>query len=164
MLKSVVSEKIVIGISPIHGKGMFAKERISKGEVVFIKGGHILKREQLFTSGAINSYLPIDDNYFLAAEEPEEEDLIKLYNNHSCEPNCGLRGEITFVAMRDIEIGEELTCDYAFIDDEDYEFDCTCGAKNCRKKITGRDWRIPELQQRYRDYFSPYLQAKFPKE
>ena len=164
MLKSVVSEKIIIGVSSIHGKGMFAKERISKGEVVFIKGGHILKREQLFTSGTINSYLPIDDNYFLAAEDPEEEDLIKLYNNHSCEPNCGLRGEITFVAMRDIEIGEELTCDYAFIDDEDYEFDCTCGSKNCRKKITGRDWKIPELQQRYREYFSPYLQAKFPKE
>ena len=78
MLKSVVSEKIILDKSPIHGIGMFAKENIQKGEVVFIKGGHILKREQLFSSGKINSYLPIDNEYFLAAENSEEEEFIKL--------------------------------------------------------------------------------------
>ena len=161
MVTSTISKKIYIGNSPINGKGMFAKERINKGEIVFIKGGHILERSEFFSSGEINSYLPIDDNYFIAAKTPEEEESIKLYNNHSCDPNCGLRGEITFVAIRDIEIGEELTCDYAFIDNEDYEFECNCGSKNCRKKITGYDWKIPELQSRYREYFSSYLQAKF---
>ena len=162
MLKSLVSDKIKIGDSNINGKGMFAKEKIAKGEVVFIKGGHILKREQLFSSSKINSYLPIDDNYFIAAESPEEESGIKLFNNHSCEPNCGLRGEITFIAIRDIAKDEELTVDYAFIDDEDYEFDCTCGAAFCRKKVTGRDWKLPEIQSRYREYFAAYLQAKLP--
>ncbi|MDR0628401.1 MAG: SET domain-containing protein-lysine N-methyltransferase [Treponema sp.] len=163
MLKSVISDKVVIADSHIDGKGMFAKERIAKGEIVFIKGGHILKREQLFSSGKINSYLPIDDEYFIAAETSEEEAAIKLFNNHSCDPNCGLRGEITFVAIHDIEKGEELTVDYAFIDDADYEFDCTCGFPNCRKKVRGRDWKIPELKSRYREYFAAYLQAKFPK-
>jgi len=163
MLKSVVSAKVVIGESPVNGNGMFAKERISKDEIVFIKGGHILKREQMFSSHIINSYLPIDDDYFLAAENLEEEEAIKLYNNHSCDPNCGLRGEITFVAIRDIEAGEELTVDYAFIDNEDYEFECNCGAKDCRKKVTGHDWKIPELQSRYREYFAAYLRAQFPK-
>ena len=163
MIKSFVSDKIIIGASKINGKGMFAKEKIFKGEVVFIKGGHILKRSQMFSSGEINSYLPIDDDYVIAAENPEEEEAIKLYNNHSCEPNCGLRGEITFIAMRDIEIGEELTCDYAFIDNEDYEFNCTCGSRKCRHKITGRDWKIPELQVQYGEYFSPYLKTKFAK-
>jgi len=161
MLKSIVSEKVAIENSAIHGRGMFAKEQIAKGEVVFIKGGHILRRDQLFSSGNINSYLPIDDNYFLAAENPAEENSIKLYNNHSCDPNCGLRGEITFVAIRDIEKGEELTCDYAFLDNEDYEFDCSCGADNCRKKITGLDWKIAEIQSQYKEYFASYLRAKF---
>ncbi len=161
MITSTISKKIYIGDSPINGKGMFAKERIKKGGVVFIKGGHILERSEFFSSGEISSYLPIDDNYFIAAKTPEEEEAIKLYNNHSCDPNCGLRGEITFVAIRDIEIGEELTCDYAFIDNEDYEFECNCGSENCRKKITGYDWKLPELQSRYREYFSAYLQAKF---
>lgn len=161
MIESIISDKIEVADSPIHGKGMFAKERVLKGEVVFIKGGHILGHKQLFSSGKINSYLPIDDNYFIAAETPEEETTIKLYNNHSCNPNCGLRGEITFVAMRDIEIGEELTCDYAFIDNEDYEFNCSCGSNKCREKITGKDWKIHDLQVRYKEYFAAYLQAKF---
>lgn len=161
MLKSVISDKVVIADSAIHGRGMFAKEKIFKGEVVFVKGGHILKREQLFSSDKINSYLPIDDNYFIAAENSEEEAEIKLYNNHSCNPNCGIRGEITFIAIRDIEIGEELTCDYAFIDNEDYEFSCSCGSDNCRKTVTGRDWEILELQQSHGQYFAAYLQAKF---
>jgi SET domain-containing protein len=164
IVKSVISNKVEIGDSVIDGRGMFAKERILKNEVVFIKGGRILKREQLFSTSTINSYLPIDDGYFLAAENPEEEAAIKLYNNHSCEPNCGLRGEITFVAIRDIEAGEELTVDYAFIDNEDYEFECACGSEKCRGRITGRDWMIPELQTQYHEYFAAYLQAKFSKD
>lgn len=161
MISSFVSNKIEIRDSSIHGKGMFAKEDIAKGEVVYIKGGHILTRDQFFSSGTINSYLPLDDNYFLAATSPEEEKSIKLFNNHSCEPNCGMRGEITFIAIRDIKVGEELTCDYAFIDNEDYEFICNCNTPSCRHKITGRDWMLPELQKKYADYFAVYLQKKF---
>lgn len=163
MLKSILSDKVIISENTLNGKGMIAKEKIYKGEITYIKGGHILKRDELFSSRTINSYLPIDDNYFIAAKAQEEEESIKLYNNHSCEPNCGLRGDITFVAIRDIEPGEELTVDYGFIDNEDYKFECTCGAANCRHHITGRDWRIPELQARYREYFAAYLQAKFEK-
>lgn len=161
MIQSVISDKVQIGVSSINGIGMFAKHPIKKGEVVFIKGGHILTKNQLFSSGIINSYMPIDDEYYIAARTPEEEKTVKLYNNHSCDPNCGLRGEITFVAIRDICEGEELTCDYAFIDNEDYEFECKCGASNCRKIVTGRDWMIRDLQNRYGEYFASYLKAKF---
>lgn len=96
----------------------------------------MLTKKDIFSSGVINSYFPISDEYFLGATNRDEEDAIKLYENHSCNPNCGLRGEITFVAMRDIEKNEELTTDYAFIDNEDYKFECTCGSENCRKVIT----------------------------
>ena len=41
-----------------------------------------------------------------------------------------------------------------------YSFKCICGAHNCRKTITGDDWRILELQKRYAGYFSDYLQKK----
>lgn len=159
-MKSYVSNKIKICVSCIHGKGMFAKEDIKAGEVVFIKGGHILSKKEIFSTNTINSYLPIDDNFFIATDNPEEEEGIKLYNNHSCEPNCGLRGEITFVAIRDILQGEELTCDYAFIDNEDYSFKCNCGSPNCRKIITGKDWKNRQLQKKYYKYFSEYLKQK----
>ena len=160
MVYSVMSSKVEVRNSPIHGKGMFAKTNIEKGEVVFIKGGYILSKDELYSSGAINSYLPLDDNYFLAARNKEEELHIKLYNNHSCNPNCGLRGEITFIALRDVNQGEELTCDYAFVDNEDYEFECNCGAVDCRHIVTGRDWKIRELQEKYKNYFAAYLKEK----
>ena len=89
--------------------------------------------------------------------------MVKLFNNHSCNPNCGMRGEITFVAIRDICVGEELTCDYAFIDNEDYSFKCNCGAENCRGVIMGRDWKIKRLQEEYYPYFAQYLKEKMER-
>jgi len=160
IIKSVLSDKVEYRDKSSSGKGAFAKEKICKGEIVFIKGGHILKKGEYYTSSQANSYLPISDNYVLAAGNPEEENEIKLFVNHSCNPNCGLRGEITFVAIRDIDIDEELTFDYAFLDNEDYKFNCTCGAINCRKIITGRDWKIKEIQEKYGNYFALYLKEK----
>lgn len=164
MIKSFLSNKIEIRDSKIHKKGIFAKVAVKKGEIVFIKGGHILTREQLFSSGVINCYLPIDDNYFLGATNAEEEEDIKLYINHSCTPNCGIRGEITFIAMQDIKTGDELTIDYAFLDNEDYQIECNCGASNCRKIITGKDWKIKEIQEKYFNYFATYLKQKINNE
>ena len=164
MLKSVLFNKVEIRTNSLNGKGIFAKENIKKGEIVFIKGGHILTRDEIFSSGVINSYFPISDEYFLGATNKDEEDQIKLYQNHSCNPNVGLHGEITFVAMRDIEKDEELTVDYAFIDNEDYSFECTCGSNNCRKTITGFDWKIKELQDKYYEYFAQYLKDKIDNE
>ena len=164
MLKSVLSNKVEIRTNSLNGKGIFAKENIKKGEIVFIKGGHILTRDEIFSSGVINSYFPINDEYFLGATNKDEEDQIKLYQNHSCNPNVGLHGEITFIAMRDIEKDEELTVDYAFIDNEDYSFECTCGSNNCRKTITGFDWKIKELQDKYYEYFAQYLKDKIDNE
>ncbi len=62
--------------------------------------------------------------------------------------------------MRDIEKNEELTVDYAFIDNEDYSFKCTCGSKKCRGIETGYDWKKKELQERYYEYFAQYLKEK----
>ena len=62
-----------------------------------------------------------------------------LFLNHSCEPNVGVQGNIIFVAMRDVAAGEELTIDYAMIDDDDARMDCGCGTPSCRRVVTGRD-------------------------
>src|SRR5437773_4537542 len=70
----------------------------------------------------------------------------------------------TFVAMRDIPAGEELTHDWAMTDDDDYSVECNCGAPNCRGTLTGKDWQRPELQTRYAGYFSAYLARKIAAE
>ena len=81
--------------------------------------------------------------------------------NHSCEPNCGLLGQMLLVAMRDIVPGEELSFDYAMCDASDYdEFRCLCGESTCREIVTGSDWRDPIVQAKYMGYFSPYLMKR----
>lgn len=159
-MKSIISDKVEIRASDINNKGMYAKEFIHKGEIVYVKGGHLVTRDDLYTSGTINSYLPLSDNILMGALSKDEEEDIKLYNNHSCDPNCGVHGEISFIAIRDIHPGEELTIDYAFVDNEDYSFECTCGSDKCRKIITGFDWKIKNLQDEYYPYFAQYLKDK----
>lgn len=105
-MKSIISPKVEIRKSGISKKGMFAKELIKKDEIVYIKGGHIITRNEIYTSSIINSYLPISDEYYIGALTKDEEEDIKLYNNHSCNPNCGMHGEITFIAIRDIQPNE----------------------------------------------------------
>jgi uncharacterized protein len=94
----------------------------------------------------------------------EERELSMLYSNHSCNPNLGMRGEITFVAMRDIRAGEELTHDWAMTDDDEYSVECKCRAPNCRKILTGKDWERRDLQKRYAGYFSAYLADKIVRQ
>ena len=63
--------------------------------------------------------------------------------------------------MRDIRPGEEICLDYAMCDGSNYdEFDCSCGSPDCRHRVTGEDWKRPELWKRYEGYFSPYLQRR----
>jgi hypothetical protein len=151
--------------SRIAGRGLFAVQPIRKGEIVSIKGGHIVDRAALRrkrkTIGVAD--VQIDDEFFIGPLAMSEREGVMMFLNHSCAPNVGVRGEITFVAMRDIARGEELTLDYAMIDNNCERMTCRCGAKRCRGIITGQDWRRPELQRKYGRYFSIYLQERIRK-
>lgn len=160
------SPKTEVRDSKIHGRGLFATADIARDEIVAVKGGHIVDRETLrhkVTPRLGPVEIQIDDNLFIAPVTDEERELSMLYSNHSCDANLGIRGEITFVAMRDIHAGEELTHDWATTDDDEYSVKCNCGAPNCRGTLTGKDWQRPELQQRYAGYFSTYLADKIAR-
>lgn len=139
------------------GWGSFAIEPISAGEVVAGFGGWVVDRFVLSTMSHDRQArsIQIDDNlYLVSSDEREPGDML----NHSCEPNCGLLGSQLLVAMREIGPGEEITFDYAMCDTSDYdEFRCLCGMPGCREIVTGADWRLPELQERYSGWFSPYI-------
>jgi SET domain-containing protein len=160
------SPKTEVRLSPIHGKGLFATTDIAKDEVVAVKGGHIVLgkvlREQITpTLGPVE--IQIDDDLYIAPVSAEEREGSMLYSNHSCDSNLGMRGEITFVALRDIAAGEELTHDWCTTDDDNYSVKCNCSAPNCRGTLTGKDWQKPELQKQYAGYFSAYLQKKIER-
>jgi SET domain-containing protein len=160
---SYLSPKTEVCESKIHGLGLFATAHIAKDEIVAVKGGHIVDRKTLrekITPRLGPVEIQIDDDLFIAPVTDEERELSMLYSNHSCDANLGMRGEITFVAMRDIRAGEELTHDWATTDDDDYSVECKCSAPNCRKTVTGKDWQRPELQKRYRGYYSAHLARK----
>src|SRR5256885_1686443 len=134
------SPKTEVRESPIHGRGLFARQDFGKGEVVVVKGGHIVDRATLrreITSRLGPVEIQIGNDLFIAPVTGDERELSMLYSNHSCDANMGMRGEITFVAMRDIRAGEELTHDWCTTDDDDYSIECKCGAGNCRKALTG---------------------------
>lgn len=165
MPASYRSPKTRIGRSPIHGRGLFATRPIRKGEVVAIKGGHILDRLALskVRRRIAASYVQIDDGFYIGATRQTEVGRNKMYLNHSCEPNLGIRGQVTFVARRDIKAGEELTYDWAMEENAPARTRCACRARRCRKTLTGQDWKNPALQRRYRGYFSTYLQDKIER-
>ena len=163
---SYLSPKTEVRESKIHGCGLFAAADIAKDEIVAVKGGHIVDRKILrekITPQLGPVEIQIDDDLFITPVIDEERELSMLYSNHSCDPNLGVRGEITFVAIRDIRAGEELTHDWAMTDDDDYSMECKCGASNCRKILTGKDWQRPDLQKRYTGYFSAYLARKIAR-
>ncbi len=159
---SYFSPKIEKRGSQIEGRGLFARAPIAKDEVVVVKGGHVMTKTQRDEVGDRlgPAEIQIADDLFIGPVTEEEREGGMMHLNHSCDPNLGIRGQIVFVALRDIDVDEELSFDYATGDDESWEMACHCGSSRCRGTVTGYDWKIPALQDRYDGYFSLYLQDK----
>jgi len=159
---SYLSPHTRVGASPIHGKGLFARNNIPQYDIIAIKGGYIVDIEQWkqLHPQLRDSEIQISDKFFISPVEPPQREEAMLYINHSCEPNAAIAGQIVYLAMRDIKAGEEITADWATTDDLDYSMPCHCGSANCRKVISGKDWMKPELQQKYKGWFCWFLQRK----
>ena len=148
-----------VEIADKGGRGVFAEQPIPQGQLLIVFGGDVITRKDVdrLTPELRPLVLQVDEDCVLVSTKPGPADWV----NHSCEPNAGLQGQITLVALRDIAVGEEITFDYAMSDGCDYdEFDCGCGTKKCRGRITGEDWCKPELIERYRGYRSTYLDVR----
>jgi uncharacterized protein len=156
------SPKTEVRESAIHGRGLFAKAAIPRGEIVAVKGGYIVSKETWteLERDLGSAEIQVAEDLFIAPVHRDHREGCMLYTNHSCEPNIGIQGQIVFIAMRDIPGGEELTHDWATMDDQDYEMECRCGARNCRGVITGKDWMEPDLQEKYKGWFCWFLERK----
>lgn len=163
---SWINPKIEVKETKNKGRGLFAKEPIQKGETIIIQGGKIAQSKELEEPPLSNfnyDCFQIDEGFYICPIEtdPDKKEGVFIMN-HSCNPNCGVKGQTIFVALRDIIVGEELCYEYAMTDvyreDEEWkEMECLCGAENCRGVITGNDWQIKELQERHQGYFSYYV-------
>ena len=138
--------------SLIQGKGLFAREPIDEGTGLIELGGTVLDDIVLMRLRP-HSSLGIAEGLNLV----QEEDDPAQFGNHSCDPNLWMTDEVTVTARRPVAYDEELTTDYAMMTVLPWHMDCRYGAPTCRRTISGNDWMLPELQQRYDEHFSPFI-------
>lgn len=151
--------KFYVGNSEIEGRGLFASKNISKGEIVFIMKGRIIKlnknnAEKIFNEPDI---MGIDKDLWIDPIPPYK------YINHSCNPNAGIRGRVTFVALRNIKKDEEITFDYYVSEDSLWNIKCCCGSKNCRKIIRGIRFIHPESFKKYASLVPTHFKKIYKK-
>lgn len=149
------------------GRGLTAGKRVDAGEILVITAGYIVETKELATLQKPLHPFQIERNHLLAPWSEDQLDGIFLVN-HSCEPNAGVRGQVTLVALKNIGEGEEITYDYVMTDSdpngiETYRMECQCGKASCRKIISDFDWLKPDLQKRYAEFFSTYLKERILK-
>lgn len=159
------SPKIEVRNSGLEGRGVFAITKIEKDEVVAVKAGHIITSEELadITSSVGDYALQIHDGLYLSPRSKDEIERMTIFINHSCNPNVGFSGDIVYVALREIKPGEELCHDYSMERTDGYSLECRCGSDCCRGRVTGDDWKRPDLQERYGDRFSSYVLEKIKR-
>lgn len=155
-------KKVKISKSAISGDGIFAHENIKTGEFIdYIKGP--IKHVNTISEGVSldnPDWVGFKKNYWIDPLPPFK------YINHSCDPNCGIRGTKTVVAMKNIKEGEELTMDYAITEcDTLWNFKiqtgsfCKCGSKKCRKVIRSIQFLPKNIFEKY----LPYIPSSFQK-
>jgi uncharacterized protein len=157
--KSWLNPKVSVKKSPIHDLGLFAKKPIKVDEIVMIIGGTTLTDKEVedkMKRGERYDGVALATNLNLSIEP---QDWPGIHGNHSCNPNLWMKDEVTITARRDIRLEEELTTDYAmYTIHPNWSMRCNCKSSLCRRLITGNDWKLRELRERYRDHFSPIIE------
>ena len=122
------------------GYGVFVTERIPRGTVTWTKCAldRVITPVDAAALGepyraAIERYAYVNGHgdYVLCWDHGR-------YMNHSCRPGVLSPGFDIDVAVRDIEAGEELTCDYALLN-LDAPMPCRCGVAGCRGTLSPDD-------------------------
>jgi SET domain-containing protein len=135
-MKLTLAPGLAIRKSPIEGQGCFSLTHFKGGrKIAEYTGEKITNAEANRRAGrrklricAINNRWSLDGSRNGNGTH---------YINHSCEPNAYMKilyGHILFIALRDIETGEEITIDYESTLHSNRKR-CICRAPSCRGTI-----------------------------
>ena len=151
------SELIEVRRSDVHGLGVFAAKRISKGTRIIEYVGERVshdeadRRYEEKDANDSHTFLFIVDSKTVIDAGVDGNDA--RFFNHSCDPNCESTVEkrrVYIEALRDIEAGAELTYDYQIQredddpDNIDEVFACRCGFTQCRGTMLWPTERKPK--------------------
>lgn len=173
--------------SSLGGRGLFAKAPIKKGEIVWQDGecmshGHLLNFEQIESLDDAKklkylhfAYQVSESQWLGTWDDDEALKDASYFWNHSCDPTTWFLDDEHMEASRDIEEGEEITFDYGTMYTVEWPEEvrkhaspqtikCLCGTAKCRGKVTINDWKIPELRERYKGRWVPFVQKKIDDE
>lgn len=108
--------------SNIHGIGVFAEEFVSKGTVIYkyLEGFDIIYSDEQYIKlpEHIRDYIlhygyysKDEGGYVLCGDDGR-------FVNHSTDPNIQMYNRTDTIAIKDINIGDEITEDYYFFDEK----------------------------------------------
>jgi SET domain-containing protein len=121
----MMTVRTYISQSSIAGIGIYAAEFIPKGTVIWMRGPlDITVSDEAMAALPLPAREQLSHHVYVDAATGERVlcgDNAR-FMNHSEEPNTGQVSPDIEVALRDIEAGEEITCDYR-------SFDLDCRAK-----------------------------------
>lgn len=150
---------VTVEPSPIEGRGLFAAGDLPEGTLVLRLGGRVVRSAELARRIAaadagrapyVDTITVGDDRHLVLPAGSAAH-----FANHSCDPNLWHDGPYRLVARRAVAVGEELTVDYGTDSGaEGFVMACACGSALCRGRVTGDDWRRPELQARYAGHYA----------
>lgn len=146
-----------------RGKGLIAKRDFKKGEIVFRVHGDVIHYSTDYS-------IPLNETDYI---EPRLSGSVAQFMNHSCNANLyPSKDGRSYIAMRDIQAGEEVATNYGFlghafgeektIDGENsiyLDLTCHCNSEQCKGKIRGYDEFTPEEKVKYKNYVLPFLSA-----
>lgn len=141
-LKSVTLKKTK------NGFGVFANRNFRKNQKIVDFFGKLITYKELPFPYKKDNYIQIGRDLFMGPSGGIDD-----FFNHSCNPNAGLvirRKKVFSKAVKEIKKGEEITLDYSTtMNENNWEMDCFCNSKTCRKRIRDFKYLPKKLQRKY---------------
>jgi SET domain-containing protein len=108
MDKATEINAVHVGLSVIHGKGLFASRALAEGELIGVYDGEIVQEDGMHVL-----WVEEDDDEWVGYDGQNH----MRYMNHDENPNAEMDG-LNCYALRDIAAGEEITIDYGWDEEE----------------------------------------------
>lgn len=166
VLEPWLSNAVEMRPSRIAGQGLFALRNIHPNEEIVRWGGTVFSRDEISAGLANPESIAIISEDLYLADPVGEPSPVDYSVNHCCDSNTWMTNALTLSARRKIEENEEITADYAlWLFNVEWEIRrCNCGSPLCRRHISSQDWRLPDIQERYKGHFTPYINLLIMKE
>lgn len=127
------ADLFILKKTPGKGRGLFAKRFIPRGTIVFFE----CPKCKVMPKSEFQKLSPKQKERLLFHAYTRKDGSVvqscglSKYMNHSCDANILDTGKGFDIVVRDIRKGEEATYDYRTFYDEDWGFQCRCGAPDC---------------------------------